>query len=430
MISHSEEIQTIFERPPTWHLRYGISGIFIMTLVILTSCWFISYPDVINAPIVLTTDPPPITMVAGSSGKLKFIRDDETYIKVNEVIGYIEGSYKTEDFLTLASETDKIREELSSPENIRTINLNGDLKLGEIQQGYNQLVSVIKSFTVNDKLNLTEKKINYIQLRVQKYQLLNKQLEEQNSIQKEELLINEKKLDVNSKLFKGQVISELDYDQIRLSYLQIKRQFETSQNEILQNEILLSELRETIVELKSDEARVQSQLYNDITASFRSLQSQIEEMKRKYFLIAPFSGKLSILKFYTNNDFVTIGDKITTIIPDAVHTQGMVTLSAAGSGKVKIGQDVNIKLDNYPFTEYGILSGKITSISSVPYENNFFLHVQLPNPLITSHNRHLKFQQELSGTAEIITDDQNLLTRILNTLVYPFRQRRMMEEKV
>ncbi len=38
-------------------------------------------------------------------------------------------------------------------------------------------------------------------------------------------------------------------------------------------------------------------------------------------------------------------------------------LPTSNSGKAKIGQQVNIKLADYPFSEYGMLNGTVTNIS-------------------------------------------------------------------
>ncbi len=46
----------------------------------------------------------------------------------------------------------------------------------------------------------------------------------------------------------------------------------------------------------------------------------------------------------------------------------MLLLPAEGAGKVEPGQKVNIRLDNYPYMEYGMLEGVISHISEIPDE--------------------------------------------------------------
>ncbi|AEW86716.1 HlyD family efflux transporter periplasmic adaptor subunit [Flavobacterium columnare] len=92
---------------------------------------------------------------------------------------------------------------------------------------------------------------------------------------------------------------------------------------------------------------------------------------------------------------------------------------ALNSGKIKVAQKVNIRLTNYPDREFGILQGKISNISLVPdKEGNIIIDVILPQGMQTSYQKQIPFQQEMRGSAEIITEDLRLIERIL----YQFRE--------
>ena len=52
-----------------------------------------------------------------------------------------------------------------------------------------------------------------------------------------------------------------------------------------------------------------------------------------------------------------------------------VQLPITGSGKVKRGQSVNIKLLNYDFSEHGMLKGIVGNISLVPQNNIYLIDV-------------------------------------------------------
>ncbi|OXA93985.1 hypothetical protein [Flavobacterium hercynium] len=65
-----------------------------------------------------------------------------------------------------------------------------------------------------------------------------------------------------------------------------------------------------------------------------------------------------------------------------------------------------------------MLSGKIKNISLTPdKEGNLWIDVTLPKKLETSYHKIIPFQQEMSGNAEIITEDLRLIERLL----YQFR---------
>ena len=85
---------------------------------------------------------------------------------------------------------------------------------------------------------------------------------------------------------------------------------------------------------------------------------------------------------------------------------------------MKIGQNVNIKLTNFPANEFGILRGEVKNISLIPNVDGLYsVDVALPSKLITSYDIEIDFKQEMSGTAEIITEDLRLNERFF----YQFR---------
>ena len=100
---------------------------------------------------------------------------------------------------------------------------------------------------------------------------------------------------------------------------------------------------------------------------------------------------------------------------------GKVNLPILHSGKVKIGQNVKITLDNYPYMEFGMLEGKVSNISLMPdSENMYLVDVELSNDLTTTYKKELLFQHEMSGQAKIITKKISLLGRVFNNFRYLF----------
>jgi hypothetical protein len=113
---------------------------------------------------------------------------------------------------------------------------------------------------------------------------------------------------------------------------------------------------------------------------------------------------------YSDNVQVPI---IITSVNNNVNTIVIVKLPAVTTGKVKIGQKVNIKIDNYSSQKYGILTGYIENISLLHSTNNYKVEIALPKGLTTNYNKTLPFSDQLKGVAEIITEDKSLFERFL-----------------
>lgn len=91
---------------------------------------------------------------------------------------------------------------------------------------------------------------------------------------------------------------------------------------------------------------------------------------------------------------------------------------ALNSGKIKIGQGVNIRLANFPDSQFGMLNDKINNIWLTPdKDGNLLIDVSLSQKLETSYHKTIPFQQKIIGSAEIITENLRLIKRLL----YQFR---------
>ena len=135
-----------------------------------------------------------------------------------------------------------------------------------------------------------------------------------------------------------------------------------------------------------------------------------------YLIVSPINGKLTYLGALTENEFIEKGAEIFAIIPSDQHYVCLGSFAAQGFGKVKIGQDVRIKLDNFPDFQYGSLPGRIESISPIPNQKQYQVKIKLENNLISTYNKKILFTPEMTGTAEIITEDLTLIKRIFHTL--------------
>lgn len=133
---------------------------------------------------------------------------------------------------------------------------------------------------------------------------------------------------------------------------------------------------------------------------------------------------VTFLQVWNENQTINVGDNVFSIIPDAKNIFiGKVKAPALNSGKLKVGQRVNIRLANFPDREFGVLKGEIKNISLVPdKEGNLLLDASLPNGLKTSYDKQIVFQQEMKGDAEIITEDLRLLERVLYQFKSIFEQ--------
>ncbi|MEO6521347.1 MAG: HlyD family efflux transporter periplasmic adaptor subunit [Mucilaginibacter sp.] len=162
-----------------------------------------------------------------------------------------------------------------------------------------------------------------------------------------------------------------------------------------------------------------------LTSNYNDLLDGINTWEQKYTFLSPFNGQVQFLKFWNENQYVQNAEELFTLIPEQNQIQGQVNLPSLGAGKVKPGQEVIIKLENYPYTEYGSVKGKVRSIALTPgtlkskdqsLTNNYLVTVDLANGLKTNYNTTIDFKFELKGSAEIITKERRLGSRLFDNL--------------
>ena len=98
----SEEVQEILTRPPHALVRWGVTVFFGVLVVVFIGGCFFKYPDVISASVTVTTEHPPIWIVARGSGKIKEVyRHDRDSVGAGDAIAVLDNPASTRDVLLL-----------------------------------------------------------------------------------------------------------------------------------------------------------------------------------------------------------------------------------------------------------------------------------------------------------------------------------------
>lgn len=147
------------------------------------------------------------------------------------------------------------------------------------------------------------------------------------------------------------------------------------------------------------------------------LSAEIQTWELTYALIAPTNGQADFTSYWSVNQSVTSGETVFTVVPNKNETiMGKAQMPIDRSGKVKTGQGVNIRFENFPDSEYGIVKGQVKNISMVPVINEqgtyYVVEIKLPNGLNTTCHKELPYLPEMRAQADIITEDLSLLERL------------------
>jgi multidrug resistance efflux pump len=417
---YSEEVRDVLSDPPKAILRWGNSILLGFVVLLFLLSWFIKYPDIVTAPIMITTNIPPEKVLAKTSGKIEAILvQDKTVVIENTPLAVIQNSADYKAVLKLSQE---LQAHSDLPEGVALSNMINNFRtanLGEIQQAFSLFEKDCMAHDLNQELQPYQVQANAQSSESVQISARLNILQQQKSLNESELQLQKNDVNRYETLFNKGIISAQDYDNKKLAYLQAEKNYRS----LLSN---ISQLKSALIDnAKNSKSTTISSTKEGVTLessqiqSFYNLKKVIKDWELAYVLKSSVAGKVSFLQIWTANQTISAGESVFAIIPTLEKGYiGKLKAPALNSGKIKIGQQVNIRLANFPDNEYGMLRGVIKNISLTPdKDGNVLMDVALPQKLETSYHKTIAFQQEMSGSAEIVTEDLRLIERLL----YQFR---------
>ena len=413
---YSEEVRDVLSDPPQAILKWGNTILLGFIALLLLLSWFIKYPDIITTQIVITTNIPPEKLVARTSGKLEAILvKDRSYVTKNMPLAVIENAANYKDVFLLKSIVDTI----NIDKNKFPLEKLKSAQLGEIESFF----AVFQKENIADELN-SKLQPYKVESSAQSYEAIQLKerlslLESQKSINQNELVLQKSDVERYETLFKKGIIAAQEMEKQRLIYLQSQKNYKSFLSTISQLKSSLNELNRNSKTTQINESTATVNLERNVIQAFYGLKKAIKDWELNYVLRSSIDGKVSFLQLWSANQTVNAGDNVFAIIPKNEKGYiGKLKAPAQNSGKIKMGQTVNIRLANYPDREFGMIKGKINAISLTPdAAGNVLINVILPQGLETSYKKQISFQQEMSGTADVVTEDLRLIERLL----YQFR---------
>jgi multidrug resistance efflux pump len=419
----SEEVQDILTKVPHWMIRWGTVLIFVIIMMLFFVSWFIKYPDVVNTEIVITTNIPPEKIVSKSSGRIEAILvHNKSVVEKNSTLAIIENTANYKDVFLLRSIVNNY--DVNDPKKTFPFEKLKNKQLGEIESAFavfqkdyqaQELNEDLHPFEIENRAQLSEK----VQIK-ERLDIL----QQQKTINESELQLQKNEIARFETLFNKGIISAQEMEAKKLSYLQAQKSYKSLLTSISQLRSSLIDNTKSSQNSHVNSTKEEVNLGRNMAQSFYQLKKVIKDWELAYTLKSSVSGVVTFLQVWTENQTINVGDNVFSIIPDAKNGfVGKVKAPALNSGKIKVGQRVNIRLANFPDREFGVLKGKIQNISLVPdKDGNLLLDVALPNGLQTSYKKQIVFQQEMKGSAEIVTEDLRLIERILYQFKSVFEQ--------
>ncbi len=408
----SEEAQEILSKQPPTVIRWGSSIFLLILSLLLAISWVVRYPDIVSVPFRLTSANVPKAIHAKINGKLvKLLVKDNQIVQANTALAFLESTAKHEEVLALEKALQgtenqtfgKVDEKPSTLGRVGEGQALGELQpaFQTYQTAYRQYLSFLSGGFYAQKEKLLHKELADLQL-------LSTNYENQKNLHIKDLALAQSEFDIQQKLFHQKVISSLEFKREESKFLAKRMPLQQIDNALINNISAQTSKQKEILELQ----KMISEQESIFVQAKHTLMSAIQDWKMKYLLTSTTAGKVYFSSFLQENQNLSAGQEVFFVATKTEQEFGEINISQYNFGKVKRGQKVFIKFNAYPFSEFGMVEGKIDFISEIPLKDSVFLgKILLPKGLITNYGKKLTYKTGMTAQADIITEDSRLIER-------------------
>lgn len=413
----SDFVNDVLNKTPNWIIVWGNTFFIIFLLLILLLSWFIKYPDIVKSEAFITSEAPPIKLVSRTTGEI-----DSIFIKNNSKVnkGDILLIFKTtasvDHIIELEKELNFLNKNINNLDSVFNFPLKY-LNVGELQESHNNFIKTIRkyknySFDNNYKIqsSINNSRINNLISSISKLKI-------QKNIAYEEMEVGKLNLDRNTKMFEKGIVTQTDLETSKNQYLQNKRQIEQIDNQIYQIQQEIGLIKSNIQSLHQTDKDTKLDYSIEVSNAIKEMTKEFESWNNTYVLKSSKEGYIQFLDNLYKNKFIKMDTDLIYIISKKEQLSKItLKMSTINSGKVKKGQLVNIKLNNYPYEEFGVIQGRIKTISEVIDQDYYFVEADLINGLNTTYKKKIE-PKNLVGVGEIITEDLRLIERLFYSVL-------------
>lgn len=138
-------------------------------------------------------------------------------------------------------------------------------------------------------------------------------------------------------------------------------------------------------------------------------------------LTSPVDGNVQQLAVHTVGGVVTAAQPLMVIVPKDQPVEVEAMLENKDIGFVNIGQEVEVKIDTFIFTKYGVIHGKVMSISNDAIEDEklgslYSIRIALDKNAIQIGSKLIPLSPGMTVTAEIKTSKRRIIEYFLSPL--------------
>ena len=432
---YSEPVQEIMGSIPSWITRWGVTVIAGIFALIIIGCCIIRYPQTLTSSITLTSENPPSDLASRYDGLL------DTVCVVNgqkvsggDLVALLSTPADYGDIMAVRDLLDSLssRERDALPDAVSSPSLYENYRLGDLQSSWSELVRSCSAYLNWSEIDQSGHQKRLVEEQIGKNREYYGDLLSQKAVLEQDMRYEQAGLERDSLLMAEGAISRAEYEATLKNWTSKKGSLASFEATLTSTQLSILQLRQQLTELEIQRQNEETEHLRGIMQQASQLKAQVAQWLEQYAVISPADGTVSLQKVWSRGQHVMVGDVIASVVPDnGDRVIGRLQVPSSGFGKVEEGQTVNVRLNGFPYMEFGVLKGVVESIPAVPQtvttaEGNsivYTVEVSFPDSLVTTYGKELPMVQQMDGTAEIITRDRRLIGQFIDPVLSLFKNR-------
>lgn len=432
---YSEPVQEIMGSIPSWITRWGVTVIAGIFALIIIGCCIIRYPQTLTSSITLTSEKPPSDLASRYDGLL------DTVCVVNgqkvsggDLVALLSTPADYGDIMAVRDLLDSLssRERDALPDAVSSPSLYENYRLGDLQSSWSELVRSCSAYMNWSEIDQSGHQKRLVEEQIGKNREYYGDLLSQKAVLEQDMRYEQAGLERDSLLMAEGAISRAEYEATLKNWTSKKGSLASFEATLTSTQLSILQLRQQLTELEIQRQNEETEHLRGIMQQASQMKAQVAQWLEQYAVISPADGTVSLQKVWSRGQHVMVGDVIASVVPDnGDRVIGRLQVPSSGFGKVEEGQTVNVRLNGFPYMEFGVLKGVVESIPAVPQtvttaEGNsivYTVEVSFPDSLVTTYGKELPMVQQMDGTAEIITRDRRLIGQFIDPVLSLFKNR-------
>lgn len=228
-----------------------------------------------------------------------------------------------------------------------------------------------------------------------------------------------------AKLTESKMVAREQYLALKQEAIAMEQQLLIERANIARLTAALSSARNSLEQYKAEQVKQILTHKNELTAELYQVTQELSKsqfLEQKMRLLAPVNGTVENLLVTTLGGVVTPAQELLKIVPEDDELIVDAGLLNKDIGFAYSGQTVEVKIESFPFTRYGVIEGRVIEVSTDAEEHEqlgfiFPLKVALNKQSIEVDGRVVPLSAGMAVSAEIKTGQRRIIEFLLSPII-------------